>query len=60
MQVVSLDNLSPEQHKIYNKAWFDFFQKRLGIPSNRGYITFIDPGRAYLGRVVKLLWHRQR
>ena len=29
----------------------EYFAKKLGAPSDRGYIAFIDPGRANIGYV---------
>jgi phenylpyruvate tautomerase len=49
LHITSLDNLSPELNEQYSKAFFDFFHKKLGVPDGRGYIAFVDPGRAYLG-----------
>ncbi|KAH9842541.1 Tautomerase/MIF [Rhodofomes roseus] len=49
MTVTSLDNLKPGLTDEYSKAFFDFFQDKLGVPGDRGYITFLDPGRAFLG-----------
>ncbi|KAI0714241.1 Tautomerase/MIF [Fomitopsis betulina] len=49
MTVTSLDNLKPDVDEEYSKAFFEFFQEKLGISGDRGYITFLDPGRAYLG-----------
>ncbi|KAH9935809.1 Tautomerase/MIF [Amylocystis lapponica] len=49
LTVTSLDNLKPDLNEVYSKALFGFFKERLGIQGNRGYITFLDPGRAYLG-----------
>jgi phenylpyruvate tautomerase len=45
----SLDNINPQANERYSKAFFDFFQQQLGVPANRGYITFIDPGRENMG-----------
>lgn len=45
----SLDNINREVNEKYSKAFFDFFQKKLGVPGNRGYIAFIDPGRGNMG-----------
>ena len=45
----SLDNINREANERYSKAFFDYFQKRLGVTANRGYITFIDPGRENMG-----------
>ncbi|KII89298.1 hypothetical protein PLICRDRAFT_175506 [Plicaturopsis crispa FD-325 SS-3] len=47
--VTSLDNLSPSLNEGYSKVFFEFFHSKLGVPGDRGYITFTDPGRAYLG-----------
>ncbi|KAJ6620292.1 Tautomerase/MIF superfamily [Mycena sp. CBHHK59/15] len=47
--VVSLDNLNPEVNEKYSASLSEFFQHKLGTPSDRGYITFHDPGRGYLG-----------
>lgn len=49
MQVISLDNLNPASNEKYSKGFFEFFKEELGIENDRGYITFIDPGRGYLG-----------
>ncbi|KZT11644.1 Tautomerase/MIF [Laetiporus sulphureus 93-53] len=49
MTVTSLDNLQPERNVVYSKAFFDFFESKLGIQNDRGYITFLDPGRTHLG-----------
>ena len=45
----SLDNINRQSNEKYIKAFFDFFQKKLSVPANRGYITFIDPGRENMG-----------
>ncbi|SJL04715.1 related to Macrophage migration inhibitory factor [Armillaria ostoyae] len=47
--VTSLDNLSPEKNEKYSKELAAFLGKSLSLPHDRGYITFLDPGRAYLG-----------
>ncbi|KAK7449765.1 hypothetical protein VKT23_013240 [Stygiomarasmius scandens] len=49
LNVTSLDNINPEANVKYSAAFFDHFKKTLGIDGDRGYISFIDPGRAYLG-----------
>ncbi|KAF8162838.1 Tautomerase/MIF superfamily [Crassisporium funariophilum] len=49
LRIDSLDNINREVNEKYSKAFFDFFQEKLGVPSNRGYIAFIDPGRANMG-----------
>jgi len=47
--ITSLDNISPERNDGYSKIFFKFLKDKLGTPGDRGYITFYDPGRAYLG-----------
>ncbi|KDQ59605.1 hypothetical protein JAAARDRAFT_33186 [Jaapia argillacea MUCL 33604] len=47
--ITSLDNINPEVNDVYSKAFFSYFEKTLGVPGNRGYITFYDPGRSFLG-----------
>ncbi|KAI9453610.1 Tautomerase/MIF [Lactarius psammicola] len=45
----SLDNITPESTEGYSKALFAFLNNTLGVPGDRGYIIFNDPGRAYSG-----------
>ncbi|KAF8520191.1 Tautomerase/MIF [Hysterangium stoloniferum] len=47
--ITSLDNIAPDVNEKYSAAFFKYFKEKLGVPSDRGYITFYDPGRAYLG-----------
>jgi len=50
--IVSLDNIDHQKNEKYSKVFFDFFKKELGIPGERGYIHYVDPGRenlAYAG-----------
>ncbi|KAF9466246.1 Tautomerase/MIF superfamily [Collybia nuda] len=49
MTVVSLDNLNDSANEGYSKKFFDFFKEKLAVPGDRGYITFMDPGRGFLG-----------
>ncbi|EIM90269.1 Tautomerase/MIF [Stereum hirsutum FP-91666 SS1] len=49
LKITSLNNIEPKVNEVYSKALFAFFEKQLGIPGDRGYITFYDPGLAYLG-----------
>jgi len=49
LDVVSLDNINPDLNAEYSEALFAFFKEKLGVPGNRGYIVFNDPGRAYIG-----------
>lgn len=45
----SLDNISEQQNEEYSKGFFKFFEEKLGTTGSRGYVTFIDPGRANMG-----------
>jgi len=47
--ITSLDNINPEKNEAYSKDLFALLNKELGVRGDRGYITFYDPGRAYLG-----------
>jgi len=47
--ITSLGNINPSANEKYSAALFKFFQEKLGVPGDRGYITFYDPGNAYLG-----------
>ncbi|KAJ8093611.1 hypothetical protein PM082_020471 [Marasmius tenuissimus] len=47
--VISLGNINPESNLKYSEAFSKFFEETLKIPNDRGYITFIDPGRTHLG-----------
>ncbi|TFK25820.1 Tautomerase/MIF [Coprinopsis marcescibilis] len=49
LSIVSLDNINPEVNEKYSKALFKFFEDKLGVPGDRGYVVFNDPGRAYIG-----------
>ncbi|KAI0355020.1 Tautomerase/MIF [Trametes cingulata] len=49
LHITSLDNINPKVNEEYSKAFFAFFKEKLGVPDNRGYITFYDPGRVNLG-----------
>ncbi|CAE6406386.1 unnamed protein product [Rhizoctonia solani] len=49
LHITSLGNINPEANEKYSKALFDYFKEKLNIPGDRGYITFYDPGLAYLG-----------
>ncbi|KAH9944893.1 Tautomerase/MIF [Amylocystis lapponica] len=46
--ITSLGNLGPAENEAYSKAYFEFFEKKLGVVGTRGYITFVDPGMDYL------------
>ncbi|KAG6898237.1 hypothetical protein C0992_002251 [Termitomyces sp. T32_za158] len=49
LTVYSLDNLNEHENEMYCKLFFGFFMEKLRIPGDRGYITFIDPGRGFIG-----------
>ncbi|KJA15959.1 hypothetical protein HYPSUDRAFT_71736 [Hypholoma sublateritium FD-334 SS-4] len=49
LRIDSLDNISEQLNEEYSKAFFKFFKEKLDLPGNRGYITYIDPGRANIG-----------
>ncbi|KAI0303513.1 Tautomerase/MIF [Multifurca ochricompacta] len=49
LTITSLDNITPELNEAYSKDLFAFFKEELKTPGDRGYVTFYDPGRAYLG-----------
>ncbi|KAJ3981222.1 Tautomerase/MIF [Lentinula detonsa] len=47
--VISLGNLDPDSCARYSKTLFEHFERTLGVKDDRGYITFVDPGRSNLG-----------
>ena len=49
LRIDSLDNLNHEANEEYSKRFFAFFEEKLGVPGSRGYITFVDPGRSFIG-----------
>ncbi|KAH9063772.1 Tautomerase/MIF superfamily [Lactarius deliciosus] len=49
LTVISLDNITPESTETYSNALFTFLKDTLGVPGDRGYILFNDPGRANIG-----------
>ncbi|KAF8274264.1 Tautomerase/MIF [Lactarius quietus] len=49
LTVIGLDNIMPETTEAYSKELFAFLNNKLGVPGDRGYILFNDPGRAYVG-----------
>ncbi|KAH9051490.1 Tautomerase/MIF superfamily [Lactarius vividus] len=49
LTVISLDNITPESTEAYSNTLFAFLKDTLGVPGDRGYIVFNDPGRAYIG-----------
>ncbi|KAF5372876.1 hypothetical protein D9758_001517 [Tetrapyrgos nigripes] len=49
LNVTSLDNINPDANAKYSAVFFEHFKKTLSIEGDRGYISFIDPGRANFG-----------
>jgi len=49
LNIVSLGNINPDANDIYSQKLFAYFEKHLGVPHDRAYITFIDPGNANIG-----------
>lgn len=49
LSIGSLGNISPEKNVKYSKALFEYLRDKLGVEGDRGYITFNDPGNAYMG-----------
>ncbi|KAJ7168357.1 Tautomerase/MIF superfamily [Mycena crocata] len=42
LSITSLDNLNPEANEKYSAKLSEFFQDRLGIPNDRGYMSVIS------------------
>ncbi|KAG8925150.1 hypothetical protein FRC02_009890 [Tulasnella sp. 418] len=49
LHITSLDNINPDVNQVYSAKFSEFLKEKLGLESDRGYITFYDPGREYLG-----------
>ncbi|KAI0340509.1 Tautomerase/MIF [Trametopsis cervina] len=49
LTIISLGNISPQSNIEYTKKLFEFFEAEIGVPKNRGYIFFSDPGRENVG-----------
>lgn len=47
--ITSLGNINPEVNEKYSATLFAYLKEKLGVPGDRGYITFNDPGNAYIG-----------
>jgi len=56
LRIDSLDNfINREANDKYCKAFFNFFETKLGVPGDRGFIIFIDHGKenmGYMGNTV--------
>ncbi|KAH8100240.1 Tautomerase/MIF superfamily [Cristinia sonorae] len=49
LNIVSLGNINPEANLVYSQKLFAFFGEKLGVPGDRAYITFVDPGNSNIG-----------
>lgn len=49
LTITSLWNLNPTSDAEFSKAFFEFFAEQLGVPGDRGYITFLDPKPQFMG-----------
>lgn len=49
LNIVSLDNITPATTEEYSPKFYAFLKEKLNLPGNRGYITYVDPGRPYIG-----------
>ncbi|KAG8732733.1 hypothetical protein FRC11_011286 [Ceratobasidium sp. 423] len=38
LHITSLGNINPEANEKYSKALFEYFQEKLNVPGNRGYM----------------------
>ncbi|EGN96260.1 hypothetical protein SERLA73DRAFT_185910 [Serpula lacrymans var. lacrymans S7.3] len=49
LNVLSLYNTNPTNVRKWSKAFADYFEEKLGVTSDRGYMAFQDPGPAFVG-----------
>ncbi|KIJ63296.1 hypothetical protein HYDPIDRAFT_92622 [Hydnomerulius pinastri MD-312] len=49
LSTMSLYNTNAESAKAWSEAFSGYFQEKLGVPSDRGYMAFLDPGPAFIG-----------
>ncbi|EJD40732.1 Tautomerase/MIF [Auricularia subglabra TFB-10046 SS5] len=49
LSIGSLINVNPETNDQFSGIFFAFLKEKLGVPGNRGFIAFSDPGPAYIG-----------
>ncbi|KAF7305175.1 hypothetical protein MKEN_01232700 [Mycena kentingensis (nom. inval.)] len=49
LSVISLDNLTDELNEVYSAKLSKYLFEKLGIESDRGYVSFVDPGRGFIG-----------
>ncbi|KAF9238201.1 Tautomerase/MIF superfamily [Melanogaster broomeanus] len=49
LTIASMFNTNPTNSKLWSKAFADYFQEKLGVPSDRGYMAFFDPGPEFIG-----------
>ncbi|KAF5372877.1 hypothetical protein D9758_001550 [Tetrapyrgos nigripes] len=46
---ITLTESTPDNNSKLSAAYFEHFKKTLGIDDDRGYISFLDPGKSNLG-----------
>ncbi|KAK0432024.1 uncharacterized protein ARMOST_17718 [Armillaria ostoyae] len=49
MNVLTVLGIPTEKNAGFSQGFFEFFEKELGVPNDRGYIVFNDPGADRLG-----------
>ncbi|OAX37181.1 Tautomerase/MIF [Rhizopogon vinicolor AM-OR11-026] len=49
LNVASLFNVNAENAIVWTKAFTEFFEEKLGVPSDREQFAFSDPGAEFLG-----------
>ncbi|KAJ7460912.1 Tautomerase/MIF superfamily [Mycena galericulata] len=54
LSIISLDNLNPESNEKYSASLTEFFNSKLGIPNDRGYIAYLG----FKGTTVAALWKK--
>jgi len=47
--IFSIGKISPEMNANTSKQLSEFFSKELGLPDNRGYISFFDMAKSNIG-----------
>jgi len=49
LHVISSSNTTPENARKWTDAFFKYFETRLGVPTDRGHLSFTDPGAQFIG-----------
>ncbi|KAF9234038.1 Tautomerase/MIF superfamily [Melanogaster broomeanus] len=49
LSVTNLFNTNAINSRLWSKAFAGYFEQKLGVPSDRGYIAFLDPGPEFIG-----------